>query len=180
MTLALLAVAALCAVNPARARAALPPREPALVGALGAALTWLALVPAAALADAVVEGIQVASSTLRMAVGAVLVLQGLVVMIGGAPRAEPALPGRRAAIVPVAFPVLLTPGLGLLAVSAALDRSAPVGLAVLGGALALVPLAGLARTSAVTVRVFDALGRVAAAVLVVSGAALLMNGVYDL
>lgn len=180
MSLALLAIAAVCVVNPARVRAALPLREAPLVGALGAALAWVALVPAAALADAVLDSIHVASSTLRMAVGLVLVLQGLVLVVTRSPQAEPALPGRRAALVPVAFPVLLTPGLGLLAVSGALDRSAPVALAVLGAALALVPLAGCARASAVAMRAFDALARVTAAILVAGGAALVMNGVFDL
>ena len=134
MSLALLALAALCVVNPARVRAALPRQETVLVGGLGAGVAWLALVPLVALADAVIDAAQVASSTLRMAVGVVLVLQGGWAMVTRAPSAEPALAGRRAALVPVAFPVLLTPGLGLLAVSGAFDRTAPVALAVIGGA----------------------------------------------
>ena len=76
----------------------------------------------AALADAAIDGAAVASSTLRMATGLVLVLQGGLAFVTGAPRAEPSLPGRRAALVPVAFPVLLTPGLALLTVSGALEE----------------------------------------------------------
>lgn len=180
MSLALLALAALCVVNPARARAALPREETVLVGALGAALAWLALVPLVALADAALDAAQVAASTLRMAVGVVLVLQGGWAMVTPAPRAEPALAGRRAAVVPVAFPVLLTPGLGLLAVAGALDRRGAVALAVMAGALAVVPLVACIRASALSPRVLDGLGRVTAAVLVVSGLGLVMNGVFDI
>ena len=102
MSLALLVIAAVAVVNPARVRAALPRVDTALVAAVGAALTWIALLPLAALADAVIDGASVASSTLRMATGLVLVLQGGLALVTGAPRPEPALPGRRAALVPVA------------------------------------------------------------------------------
>jgi small neutral amino acid transporter SnatA (MarC family) len=180
MSLALLALAALCAVNPARTQAALPRQEPARVAALGATLAWAALIPVVALADAALDAAQVASSTLRMAAGVVLVLQGAVAVLTRGPGPEPALPGRRAALVPVAFPVLLTPALALLALSGALDRSAPVALAVLGAALAAVPLLGAIAMSPVRQKVVDGLGRLAAAGLVVSGMALLMNGIFDL
>jgi small neutral amino acid transporter SnatA (MarC family) len=180
VTLALLALAALCVVNPARARSALPPREPVVVGALGASVTWAALVPVATLADAVLDVAQVASSTLRMAVGVVLVLQGGVTVLTRGPGPDPALPGRRAALVPVAFPVLLTPGLAFLALAGALDRSAPVTLAVVAGALAAVPLVGGVRVSPVRLKVLDGLGRLTAAALVAVGVALLVNGLYDL
>lgn len=180
MSLALLALAALCAVNPARVRSALPREETVRVGALGAGLAWLALVPLVVLADAVLDAAQVAASTLRMAAGIVLVLQGGWVMVTRPPRPEPALPGRRAALVPVAFPVLLTPGLGVLTVSGALDRAAPVVLAVIAGALATVAVVGGVRASALSPRVLDGLGRVTAAVLVVAGLGLLMNGLFDI
>lgn len=151
-----------------------------LVGALGATLGWLALVPVAAVADAALQTAHVAGSTLRMAGGVVLVLQGAWAVITGPPRAEPALPGRRAAMVPVAFPVLLTPGLGLLTLSGALDRSAPVSLTVMAAALAVVPAVACVRASALSLEVLDGLGRLTAAVLVVSGLGLLMNGVFDI
>lgn len=180
MSLALLALAALGVVNPARVRSALPREETVLVGAVGAGLTWLALVPLVALADAVLDAAQVASSTFRMAAGLVLVLQGGWAMVTGPPRPEPALPSRRAALVPVAFPVLLTPGLGVLAVSGALDRSAPVLLAVVACALVTVPLVACVRVSALSPRVLAGLGRATAAVLVVAGLGLLMNGLFDI
>jgi small neutral amino acid transporter SnatA (MarC family) len=179
VSLVLLALGALCVVNPARVRSALPPRQPALMGALGAALTWTALVPMVALADAVLDAAQVASSTLRMAVGVVLVLQGGATVLTRSPGPDPALPGRRAALVPVAFPVLLTPGLAFLALAGALDRSAPVTLAVVAGALAAVPVVGGVPVSPVRLKVLDGLGRLTAAALVAVGVALLVNGLYD-
>jgi hypothetical protein len=180
VNLTLLAIAALCAVNPARARPALPADDAVIVGALGAALTWLALLPIVALADAALDAAQVASSTLRMGVGVVLVLQGAWTMLTPLPRAEPALDGRRAALVPVAFPVLLTPAVGLLAVAGALDRSAPVTAAVLGAALLLVPIVALVRPSSLRSTVLGGMARLTAAVLVAAGIALVMDGLFDL
>jgi small neutral amino acid transporter SnatA (MarC family) len=180
VSLTLLAVAAVCVVNPARVRPALAQREPVLLGALGAALTWGALLPVVALADTALDAVQVADSTLRMAVAVVLVLQGTWALLTPLPRAEPALPGRRAALVPVAFPVLLTPGLALLALSGALDRSAPVAWGVLGAALLLAPAVGLVSTSPLRRKALDGLGRLTGALLIAAGVALLVNGLYDL
>jgi len=126
--------------------------------------------------------VDIAAATLRMAVGVVLLLQGAVVALTAPPLREPRLPGRRAALVPVAFPVTLTPGLGGLAASAALDHSAPVAMVVLATALATIP--AFARVwsheSPVRTRALTALGRVIAAALIVSGIALLMDGVFDI
>lgn len=182
MSLALLALAALAVTNPARARSALPPGEPVVVGALGAALAWLALIPLVVAAQMLVDHVDIAASTMRMAAGVVLILQGAAVALTAPPQSEPRLPGRRAALVPVAFPVTLTPGLGGLAVAAGLDHSAPVVLAVLAVALATIP--GLAllwsHDSPLRTRVLAGIGRTMAAALIVSGLALLMNGVLDI
>lgn len=180
MSLTLLVIAAVAVVNAPRVRTALPRVETVLIAGVGAALTWAVLVPLAALADAAIDGAAVASSTLRMATGLVLVLQGGLAFVTGAPRAEPSLPGRRAALVPVAFPVLLTPGLALLTVSGALDRAGPQTVAVMAGALAMVPLIAFVRVTPVTLKVLDGLGRLTGAVLLLSGLALLMNGVFDI
>lgn len=182
MSLALLALAALAVINPARVRLALPQRDHVLVGALGAALAWLMLVPTVLAARLLLDQVDIAASTLRMGVGVLLLLQGAAVALAAPPHTEPGLPGRRAALVPVAFPVTLTPGLGGLAVSASVDHPAPVALAVLALALATIP--GLALISSqeppVRRRVLTAVGRATGALLLVSGVALLMNGVFDI
>jgi small neutral amino acid transporter SnatA (MarC family) len=183
MSLALLGLAAVAVVNPARLRAALPEREAGLVGALGVAIAWLALLPLAAFADPILGALQVAGSTLRMAAGVVLGLQGAVAVLSGPPGLEPALAGRRAALMPVAFPLTLTPGLAMLVLSASVDRSAPVALAVQAGALVTVPVLAAVSPSAGSPsarRVLDGLGRLTGAVLVLSGLGLVLNGVFDI
>ena len=183
MSLALLSLAAFAVVNPARLRPALPEREAGLVGALGVAIAWLALLPLAAFADPILGGLQGAGSTLRMAAGVVLGLQGAVAVLSGPPRREPALAGRGAALVPVAFPLTLTPGLALLVLSAAVDRSAPVALAVQAAALLTVPVLAAVSPwagSAPAGRVLDGLGRITGAALVVGGLGLVLNGVFDI
>jgi small neutral amino acid transporter SnatA (MarC family) len=183
MTVSLLLAAVVAAVNPLRVRAALPDRAPAVVAALGALVTWVALLPAAALASSVLDVVSVAPSTMRMGVGVVLLLQGAVGVVTGAPGAEPALAGRRAALVPVAFPVTLTPGLALLVVAASVDRSAPVALAALAGGLVLLPVLAVVwprPAPPARARALDAAGRLLAGGLVAVGVALLVDGLFDL
>ncbi len=183
MSLVLLCLAAVAVVNPARLRPALPTREAGLVGALGVGIAWLALVPLAVLADPILDGLQVAGSTLRMAAGVVLGLQGAAAVLSGPPRQEPALAGRRAALVPVAFPLALTPGVALLILSAAVDRSAPVALAVQAGAMLTVPLLAAVTPGAAAApaaRVLDGVGRITGGALVLSGLGLVLNGLFDI
>lgn len=177
MTLALLVLAAVAAVNAPRARAALPEDRAALVGALGAAATLVASVPLAAFAGPATRTLGLTVPTVRMAVGVVLVVIGVVHLVSRPPDAEPRLAGLGAALVPVAFPVLLHPALGLLVVAASLDRGAPVALAVTAVALATVPLLA-ARSRGLGV--MAGLARVLAALLVLCGFGLLMDGVFDL
>jgi small neutral amino acid transporter SnatA (MarC family) len=183
MTLALLVVAAVCVVNPARVRSALPEDEAPLIAALGAAVALLALVPVAAAADPLVGALGLTTSTARMAVGVVLVVLGVVGVAAPPPQPEPRLPGRAAALVPIAFPVVCTPGLFLLVLSGSLDRSAPVALGVTALVLATIPALAVvlpARPSPVQQRVTRAAGIVLAGVLVLSGLGLVMDGVFDL
>lgn len=181
MTLALLIVATVAVVNAPRVRSALPSEEPVLVGALGAAATLVALLPVAGFAGPLTDGLDLTAPTVRMAAGVVLLVFGAVTAVAGPPPAEPRLPGRRAGLVPVAFPVLLTPGVGLLVLAGALDRSAPVAVAVAALALATVPLVAVVGSGS---RALDAVwlgaGRVLAAVVVLAGMGLLMDGLFDL
>jgi small neutral amino acid transporter SnatA (MarC family) len=181
--LALAVLAAVLVVNAPRVRAALPDDDRLAVGALGAAVSLAALAVVAGLADPVADGLHLTASTIRMGVGAVLVLQGAAALLLSPPSAEPRLPGRAAALVPVAFPVLLTPGLGLLGLSMSLDRSAPVAVAVLAGALAtVVVVAGLGsgRSGSVRPRMLRATGALLGAGLVLAGVALVIDGLFDL
>jgi hypothetical protein len=183
VTLTLLVVAALAAVNAPRARSALPEDDAVAVAGLGALATLAALVPLAAFAHPLADAVRVPGSTARMAVGVVLLVLGAAeLLLLPPPAAAPALPGRWSSLVPVAFPVLLNPALGFLTLSASLDRGAPVALAAAAAALATVPVLGAgwrSRTPA-SLRIARALSRTGGAVLIGSGIALLINGLYDL
>jgi len=183
VTLALFVLAALCAVNAPRSRGALPVTdERGPVATIGGALTLLVLVPVAAFADPLLDLVDISPATARIATGLLLVVTGILLVGWPMPRPEPSLPGRRAALVPVAFPTLLTPGLALLVLTAAADHTAVVSLVVLAVALATVPAIAMipARPPDSTQhRVLDGSARVLAGVLVLAGFGLLFDGVFD-
>lgn len=182
MSTLLMVIAALAAVSAPRAIAALPPEGRIVAAIAGAAGTLGALALLAAVADPMADAVDLAAPTVRMATGAVLAAQGLAAMGLPLPRPEPRLAGRWAALVPVAFPTLLTPALALLAVSGSLDRSAPTTAAVLAGALATVPALGaLVPVRAGTPsRVLRGIAALMGAVLVVSGIGLVFDGIFDI
>jgi small neutral amino acid transporter SnatA (MarC family) len=182
VTLALLVVAAVLAVNAPRARSALRPDGALGVALLGSAGALAVLVPLAALAGALARAVHVSAPTARMGAGAALAVVGAAEALLPLPRPEPGLAGWSAALVPMAFPVLLTPAVGLVALTGSLDRGAPVAIAALTGALATVPLvAAVLRpgTSPLADRTSAALARVLAVGLVAVGIALVLDGVFD-
>src|SRR4051812_36792801 len=179
--LALLAVAnqaraALC--FPAAGRSA---RQRLAVAGLGGGIAGATLVVLAAVADQLLDVLHVSAPTVRIAVGLVVVITGILDLVGRVPAPEPALPGLWAGLVPVLVPLVLRPGLALLAVSVAADHGvAPVVIAavliVLGtlDAGAMAPLG--AGPSRVVVRwVMAVLGAVAIA----AGIAMAIDGIFD-
>jgi small neutral amino acid transporter SnatA (MarC family) len=187
MTLPLLLFAAVCVVNAPRSRTAVPERDVG-VAALGAALTLLALVPAAAFAQPLLDLVSISAPTARLACGLLLVAMGVLAFGSPGPDPDPALPGWRAAIVPVAFPTLFTPGLAVLTVSASVDHSALVALLAAAVALVTVPAVVALPVSSgispktggpVSERVLDGVGRLLAGLLVLAGLGLLFEGVFD-
>ena len=159
-----------------------PPRQ-RLCYAAGGALAVLAAVLAVSYLSGLARDILgISAPTARIAAGAALIAIGVRDMIAGPAQVEPALPGWKAAIVPVAVPHLFGPGLGMLAVSAGADLGAErtgvaigIALAVTASMMALPPPKGRAGDRAV--RAGHALTG-AAAVLI--GAALAVNGVFDI
>jgi len=189
MTLPLFLLAAVCLVNAPRSRTAVGAEDGVRLAGLGAVLTLAALVPAAAFAEPLLEAVDVSAPTARIACGLLLVAMGILALGSPSPDPEPALDGWRAALVPVAFPTLLTPGLVALTVVGAADHAAPVALGVAAAALATVPLVVAVPTSRelsprtgrpVSDRVLGGLGRLLAALLVVAGLGLLFDGVFDI
>lgn len=182
MPLFLFVVAALCAVNAPRVRTVLAPTpEATAVAALGAAISAAVLALFAVLADPLLDLVHISSPSFRIATGLLLLATGILAFGGPGPTPDPALPGRRAALVPVAFPTLLTPGVAALTVSGSVDHSAPCAFVVAAVALATLPLlVATAPESPVRRRVLDGLARVLAGVLVIAALGLLMDGVFDI
>ncbi len=174
MTLTLFVLAMVAAANPFRALSAQPPDPSVGVRSAAIAVCLLLTGLAATLADPFLELVDVTGSSARIAAGVALVAVSLKDLLARPPTAEPALRGWRAGIIPLAFPVIFSPAVALLAVAGSADRG--VAFVMLGTALALLPLVGVlwwvpSRRARVGASVVGALG-VGIAVLVV------MDGVY--
>ena len=117
-------------VNPPRRRAELG--EDWRVVAAGAGLTLVVLTVLGGLGEWMLDGLDITAPTFRVAVGLVLLVRGAVDLVRS-PAAPIEPPG--GAVVPVFFPVLFRPELGLVAVSVTAD--AGFGPMALGTALGL-------------------------------------------
>ncbi len=74
----------------------------------------------------------------RLAAGVVAAVAGIADLFRRPPSPEPALPGRRAALIPVAIPAVARPALLVMAIGAGADRSALVAVAAMVVAVALL------------------------------------------
>lgn len=188
MTTALLALAFLGTWNVFRFHPALPSgsrsraERVATVG-LGAVLTLGAVLVVAAIADDLLDWLEISPATARIAVGAVVAIWGLRDLVSAPPEPEPALAGWKAAFVPVLFPFLFSPPAALLAVSGSADLGTATCVAVAAAALApLVAASGfdIASESLTAQRVERGLHRLLAGVLVLTAFALVIDGVFDI
>jgi len=175
----------LLALNPARAAFAVPRagrsrRTVVGVAAGGVVIGGLAVCAAAAAADPLLDALDVSQPSFRIAAGIVAALAGAADLFRRPPPAEPALAGWRAAIVPVAVPVVARPALLVLAVGAGADRSVLVSAAaMLAGVALLTGLAARCPTEGPGGRVLRWAGRLFAAGLVAGGVILAVDGVLD-
>jgi small neutral amino acid transporter SnatA (MarC family) len=178
------AAALVLALNPARAGFALPrsgrsARTVVGVAAVGGAIGGLLVCAAAAAGDPLLEALDVSDPSFRFAAGIVAALAGAADLFRRPPAPEPALAGWRAALVPVAIPVVARPGLLVLALGAGADQGVlpSAGAMVIGTAL----LTGLAAarwpTEGSPGRVLRWAGRLLAAGLVACGVVLVVDGV---
>ncbi len=133
MTFAFLVFALVAAVNPCRLRLVLPERRTAV--ALGTLLALGAVAAIAALGGALLDALDISPESFRLGAALVLALEGARALVFARPAAEPELPGLRAALVPVAFPLLLSPGVVALAVAAGGDEVEPEAAAAAAVAL---------------------------------------------
>jgi small neutral amino acid transporter SnatA (MarC family) len=177
-------VALFAAVNPFRLALALPRSErsariitgaAALGGIAGAAVAVGAGLGAGPLLDA----LDVSEAALRIAAGVVAAVVGIASLVRKPPSPIPALPGLGAALVPVAVPMVANAGLIVLTVSAYADRGAVLVAAALAIAVGtFTVLAAFVRTEAVVGRVLVWAGRLTAAMLVVTAAQLVIDGMF--
>jgi small neutral amino acid transporter SnatA (MarC family) len=182
MPLLLFVLAALCTVNAPRCRTAVPATsEATALAALGAAITAAAMAVFAIAADPLLDLVSISPSSFRLATGLLLVATGILAFGGPGPAPDPALPGRRAALVPICFPTLLTPGLAALTISGSVDHSAPCAFAVAAVALATLPaLVSTGPESPVRRRVLDGVARLLAGGLVLVALGILFEGIFDI
>lgn len=182
MTFLFVFLSLLAAVNPPRLRLAFPETEGrgrVVPIAIGVALVFGLGAIAAAVANSFLDVLNVSTEMWRIATGLVLAVFGLTLIAFPRPGKEPELAGWRAALIPVTFPLLVTPQLFIAVIAFATVESAAKTL----GALAIVLLlAGL--LSQVTKRASDGLWIAAArfhsALLVIAGVSLVVEGLRDL
>ncbi|MGH2744662.1 MAG: hypothetical protein ACRDN8_19710 [Thermoleophilaceae bacterium] len=173
------------ALNPARAafgvpRAGRSPRTVVGVAALGGVIGGLAVCAAAAAGGPLLEALDVSEPSFRIAAGIVAGLAGAADLFRRPPKPEPALAGWRAALIPVAIPVVARPALLVLALGAGADRGVLVSAGAMAMGIAL--LTGLAArwpTDGPAGRVLRWAGRLLAAALVACGVILTVDGVLD-
>lgn len=132
MSLGFLVLAFVAVVNPARVRLSAPEKDRAGLVALGSLLVFAVGAALIAPAAEILAALDVSPESFRLATGLVLGVEGVWTLVRPSSPAEAVLAGRIAAIVPVSFPLLLTPGLVALALGAGADSSTTETLGALG------------------------------------------------
>jgi small neutral amino acid transporter SnatA (MarC family) len=177
---ALVAVAVLATVNPARVPLGLPEMRGRTT--LVAVASVAAIVVAGvllAVADPLLDALDVSPESLRIAAGLVLVVGGLRVLAVPRPSGDAGLTGRSAAFVPVLFPLLLTPELALVLLAAGADERNAAALAGLAFALVLAVASALVRRTPIADGLFVAATRLLGALLVLAGVGYVVDGIRD-
>jgi small neutral amino acid transporter SnatA (MarC family) len=177
MSLAFLVVAFVAAVNPCRARLGFDGPWPPLV--LGSALAALAAAALAAVGEGVLDALDVSPESFRLAAGFVLVVEGARTLAWPRPATERGLPGPCAAVVPVAFPILLQPGLVVLALATGGDEVVGRAIAGLAVALGVAAAAGAIRGGARAEGLLVAGSRLLGSIELTAGVALAVDAVRD-
>ncbi len=170
----------LAAVNPARLRPALPQRKGRIRWAAtlsGATATLVAGFFLVAVSTDLLDALDITPETWRIAAGSIATLVGLRVLAAPLRAEEPQLHGRWAALVPVAFPLLITPE--LVALVSLFGATEPATRSI-GGLIAAIALG--AATGAVAHRrpsLWLAGARLFAALLILGGLAMIVEGIRD-
>ena len=173
-------VLAIAAVNPARVRLLLGShsagvRSRATLG--GALVASLVAILLAGAAHPAIDALDVAPETFRIASGMVVTLSGVVLVAMPLARPEALSGARKDAVVPVAYPILLWPGAVLTWMVLGVDEGVwAVAGASLGAHLVAVLFSGVpeGRRSG-----WLAAARLVACVVIVLGAAMVIDGVRE-
>ena len=184
------------ALNPARAAFGIPrgdrspradqpawpvdPRSAAGLAAAGGLIAGIVVCAVAAVADPLLDALDVSDPAFRIAAAIVVGLTGAGDVFRRPPPPEPILPGARAALVPVALPVLARPALVVAALAAGADRG--VGATALAMAIAIAILTALVAAGpaeGTRGRTLRWTARVLGAALVAGGVLLALDGVLD-
>ncbi len=138
------------------------------------------MLAASAVGPPLLDALDVSDSSFRSAAGAIAVLAGIADLFRRPPRPEPALPGRLAALVPVAVPLVARPALIVLALGAGADRGIVPSLVAMP--IGVAALAALVATQAVDgdrARSLRWIARLLAAGLIAGGVTLAIQGILD-
>ena len=179
MSLGFLVLAFVAVVNPARVRLGAPEKDRAGLVALGSLMVFAVCAALAAPAAEILAALDVSPESFRLATGLVLAVEGAWTLVRTSSPAEAVLPGRLAALVPVAFPLLLTPGLVALALGAGADASTAETLGALASALVLAIVGATLRSGSFAVVVLAAAARLLAAAEIVAGVVVGVEGIRD-
>lgn len=177
MSFAFLLLALVASANPCRVRLVLPERRAAV--ALGALIALGSAAGVAAVGGAFLDALDITPETFRLAAAVVLALEGARALVLARPAREPELDGLGAALVPVAFPLLLTPGVVMLALTAGADEIVGEAVAALVLTFALVLATTLIPRGARADALLAAGGRLLGAVEIAAGIALAVDSLHD-
>lgn len=182
LNLVLTVIAAIAVVNGFRLHPAFPSRTAGRLGPVlaGAALPLVVAVILAAAADDILDWLNVSPESLRITAGTVLAVSAARTLVWPRAKAEPELGGAWVVLVPITFPLLLTPELAILALTVGADHG--VGRVVLAVAigLAVAVLVDLVPRRPVTETLMAWAARVAASALAIVAIALVIDGIRDI
>ncbi len=180
MNFVLLLIAYLGAVNPARAALAVDPGIDRRRVNTGATIAFVIAVVLVAGADTILDWIDTSATFFRIAAGTVVGLTGAAALVVPPPAPVVGRSPRWSPLVPVLFPILLTPALVTLAISTGADYDA--GRSYVAAAVAIGLTGGLvelSRTSSATAGL-RALSRFLAAGAIVAAIVMIMDGIIEI
>lgn len=146
----------------------------------GCFLVSLACAVIASLAGAILDGLNVSPETFALAAAAVVAIMGLRVVLSPEWRELPSFEGLRAALIPIAIPLLFTPELAMLTITSTTRAGIGKTLAALLFALLLVLLCARgARRRERSSFVLSLGARALGALAVFTGVTITIDAIFD-